>query len=101
MEVILANRLMLNLRHLARPESPSELESKVDLFFRRAYGKLHSPDEPLSIMDTILGNIGEPLRVDDESDQVMMVERGVIVEGVTSLEVNPPKRRHHLDNADA
>ena len=100
METILYNRFMLNLRHLARPESPSELESKVDLFFRRAYQKPHNPEEPLSIMDTILGNIGEPLRVDDESDQVM-AERDVDVEEATSLEADPPRRRHLLDNADA
>ena len=85
MEVVLANHLMLNLRHLAHPESSSEVESKVDLFFRRAYQKPHNPEEPLSIMDTILGNIGEPLRVDDEIDQAM-TERDVDVEEATNLE---------------
>ena len=85
MEVLIANHLMLNLRYLAHPESPSELESKVDSFFRRAYQKSHDPKEPLSIADTILGNIGEPLRVDDENDQAV-VGGDVSEEELTNLE---------------
>ena len=41
------------------------------MFFRNAYsGQSHNPDGPRTIEDSILGNIGEPLRVgdDDEDD---------------------------------
>ena len=38
------------------------------MFFRSVYGNSPGRNEPRSIEDTILGNIGEPLRVDSESD---------------------------------
>ena len=43
------------------------------MLFYDAYGRLssHSLNEPRSIMDSILGNIGEPLRVDDEYDELI------------------------------
>ena len=43
------------------------------MFFRNAYGRSFQAghNEARSIMDTILGNIGEPLRVDDEYDELV------------------------------
>ena len=96
---------MLNLRQLAQPDSPSKLESKVDIFFRRAYGKPRNSEDSSSMMDTILGNIGEPLRVDDENGGgKVMAEKDNKVEEATNLEIiisNPPREQHHLDHADA
>ena len=39
------------------------------MFFRSAYGQSAGRNETRTIMDTILGNIGEPLRVDYENDE--------------------------------
>ena len=39
------------------------------MFFRVAYGRASNRDEPRSFIDTFLGNIGEPLRVDDGNNQ--------------------------------
>ena len=42
------------------------------MFFRSAYGRRQYPDNPRSIVDSILGNIGEPLRTgsDEDDDRV-------------------------------
>ena len=63
----MANRLVLNLRSQAH-SGASEPTSKADVFFRIAYKKPYDPEQPLSMVDTILGNIGEPLRIDDENN---------------------------------
>ena len=76
LESILTNHLVLNLRSHARLEVYSELTSKRDTFFCEAYGVSKNPEKPLSVADSILGNIGDPLRVDDEDDEV--VEEGDI-----------------------
>ena len=65
MQAILVNRLVLNLRSLDRSMDASKLSDiKTDVFFRQAYGTQRNQDR--SFMATILGNIGEPLRVDDD-----------------------------------
>ena len=79
MVAISANRLVLNLRLFAQSTNrqlPNLIGmgiaiSKTDAFFRRAYSGRHdlNPEEPRSMMDTILGNIGEPLRVGDEDEE--------------------------------
>ena len=82
MASILANRLVLNLRSFVHsssapvgvlvPTEDSNLEdAKIDEFFRTAYGR--QSNERVShghhsVVDTILGDIGEPLRVSDAGD---------------------------------
>ena len=38
------------------------------MFFRSAYGRPQNPNNPRLFVDSILGNIGEPLRVGDDED---------------------------------
>ena len=56
----------------AQLESSSTVLSTPDIVFRQANSLSHSynVNEARSVMNTILGNIGEPLRVheDEESD---------------------------------
>ena len=40
------------------------------MFFRNVYGGSPSHNETRSIVDIILGHIGEPLRVDEENDEI-------------------------------
>ena len=50
------------------------MSAKVDIFFRCAYGQSRSGNEPRSVMDTIFGDIGEPLRVDDGHEEIGVEE---------------------------
>ena len=83
MTSILANRLVLNLRSFKYSNSTLggvELRSgevlnlgntEVDSFFRMTYGRrsdgLMSNNHHL-VLDAVLGNIGEPLRVGDQGE---------------------------------
>ena len=89
MAAILANRLVLNLRSFKHSNSsPGGVElglggvpnlgdnsgnAEVDEFFRTTYGRRSNgkvSNNHHSVIDTVLGNIGEPLRVgeDDNGD---------------------------------
>ena len=56
------------------------------MFFRSAYGQSPGQSETRTIMDTILGNIGEPLRVEDEDNEDNGEDNG---EGSTELREIP------------
>ena len=71
--MILANRLVLNLRTRDKPNS-STPSTKTDIFFRNAYGGAQNPGDQPSFMGSVLGNIGAPLRVGDEDDDVYIAE---------------------------
>ena len=60
---MLTNHLVLNLRSKGQSEDPTDPSTKTDMFFRSAYGQPEDPNNPQSIVNSILGNIGEPLRV--------------------------------------
>lgn len=68
MDTILANRLVLNLRSHAESErDESSVKSiQTDIFFRMAYGPTRRRGLAHTVGDSILGNIGEPLRVEEE-----------------------------------
>lgn len=67
LEAILANRLVLNLRSIGTLEGASELSStKVDIYFRRAYGVDMSANQTSPFVNVVLGNVGEPIRVEDD-----------------------------------
>ena len=66
------------------PKVP-ELTSKRDILFRNAYERPSGLGMPLSVIDTILGNIGEPLRVDGEDDEVV-IESDIDVEEIADAE---------------
>lgn len=65
LEAILTNRLILNLRTLEK-SNISNPSTRTDIFFHQAYGGTHGRS---SFMDSVLGNIGAPLRVEDENDE--------------------------------
>lgn len=67
----MTSRLVLNLRTHDQSNGHSQVHppAEIDMFFRVAYGRASNRDEPQSFIDTFLGNIGEPLRVDDGNDQ--------------------------------
>ena len=71
LESILVDHLVLNLRSYGKPHESSEATTITDIFFRTAYGQAHRGDGPRSTMDTILGNIGEPLRVHDNNEEIV------------------------------
>ena len=54
------------------------------MFFRNAYGVPQNPDNPRSIVDSILGDIGEPLRVEDDGD-----DNHVKADGEDIVELRP------------
>ena len=83
----MTNYLILNLRSQAQAEEATTLSTKTDMFFRSAYGQSPGRNETRTIMDTILGNIGEPLRVDDENDEDNGEDNG---EGSTEIRELPP-----------
>ena len=57
--------MVLNLRSYSLEES-SETATKTDIYFRSAYRVSRIHEEPRSVIHVILGNIGEPLIVDDD-----------------------------------
>ena len=68
---MLTNSLVLNLRSQAQAGESTSPSTVTDTFFRSVYGQPPAGNEAQSIMDTILGNIGEPLMVDDEGDEMI------------------------------
>ena len=69
------------------PDNSPESASKTDIFFHKVYGKPHDAHQPPSFMDTILGNIGEPLRVDDEDEEEEIIRRNTGEEEMASSEI--------------
>ena len=84
LEVILASRLVLNLRTHDKPNSSSP-STKTDIFFQNAYGGARDGGDRLSLMDSVLGNIGAPLRVGDEDEDEDYVVEGD--EGTQGMEL--------------
>ena len=68
LEVILANRLVLNLRTHSQSNDLANPTTKTDIFFRRAYGGSHVDGRFQSATDSVWGNIGAPLRVGDDAE---------------------------------
>ena len=68
LEVILANRLVLNLRTHSQSNNLPSPNIKTDIFFHRAYGGSHTNDRFHSAIDSVLGNIGAPLRGGDDPE---------------------------------
>ena len=66
--MILANRLVLNLRSHSKEDYSSHATSDPDEFFRVTYTPARNDESPGDFMDSVLGNIGEPLIVEDESE---------------------------------
>ena len=66
----MTNFLILNLRSQAQAGEPTTLSTRTDMFFRNAYGRSLHSDETHTIMFSILGNIGEPLKVENENDTI-------------------------------
>ena len=65
LQVVLANRLVLNLRTHSQSNNLSNPGTKTDVFFQQAYGGTRGAGRlQSSMIDSVLGNIGAPLRVD-------------------------------------
>ena len=60
------------------------------MFFRSAYGRPQNPDNPRSIVHSILGNIGEPLRVGYDED-----DGPVEADGEDIMELQPTSSTAH------
>ena len=78
--MVLTNRLVLNLRTNTQPSDLSNPTTKTDMFFQQAYGGSHVTGRFQSGIDSVLGNIGAPLRVghdleDREEDALPSGER--------------------------
>ena len=65
------------------------MTSKRDAFFREAYGRPRNSEKPLSMVDMILGNIGDPLRVDNEGDEVVEERDLLSMDEIADIEVFP------------
>ena len=83
--MILTNHLVLNLRTHDKLHNASSLSTKMDIFFRNAYGGARNRGDRASFMDSILGNIGAPLRVGDENKDDDYIAEGN--EGMQSIEL--------------
>ena len=68
LEVILANRLVLNLRTHSHSHDLPNPTTKTDMFFRQAYGGSRIDGRFQTAIDSVLGNIGAPLRVGNEPE---------------------------------
>ena len=97
--MILTNRLILNLRTHDQSNDLSNPTTKTDIFFRQAYGGSRIGGRFQTAIDSVLGNIGAPLRVgedeepeEDESpsgeleDDVVPPSADAVNEGRISLE---------------
>lgn len=62
----MAGRLILNLKSQSQTDRSDDPSNATDMFFRSAYGRRRGA--PHSLLDTVLSNLGEPLRVDDEDN---------------------------------
>ena len=69
LEVILANRLVLNLRTHSHSHDLPNPTTKTDMFFRQAYGGSRIDGRFQTAIDSVLGNIGAPLRVGDNEPE--------------------------------
>ena len=68
LEVILANRLVLNLRTHSHSHDLPNPTTKTDMFFRQAYGGSRIDGRFQTAIDSVLGNIGAPLRVGNDPE---------------------------------
>ena len=74
----MVNRLILNLRSLARDDEEKNMESRTDIFFRDVYVQSHQGSavgsdavaglSRGSFLASFIGNLGAPLEVDGDSE---------------------------------
>ena len=86
LETILTNHLVLNLRMHAELELSPSVATAPDMVFCQAYSRSRTYNEARSVMDTILGNIGESLRVHEESEETGSSEETIELDGMPRLE---------------
>ena len=68
LEIILTNRLVLNLHMHSQSNDLTNPIIKTDIFFRQAYGGSRIDGRFQSAIDSVLGNIGAPLRVGNDPE---------------------------------
>ena len=103
LEVILTNRLILNLRTHDRSSNPSNPTTKTDIFFQQVYGGSRIAGGFQSAIDSVLGNIGAPLRVDVDPEEDEVQNPILVEDREHSVEdgVDPPSLEGAQSERDA